>query len=129
VEAHGVLLPDEYDQIHEELEPFWGIHPLDLRYTEDEPADTFTVGKEASGPIQKLGVSSVDSANPEYRGDQHFGEILHILKDVEHHLPPFRAVFSPHDNPRMFWDRKMKDVLLVAASSGDRESTALCARN
>lgn len=25
-----VLLPDEYDQIYKDLEPFWGIHPDEL---------------------------------------------------------------------------------------------------
>jgi hypothetical protein len=65
-----------------------------------------------------LGVSSVDNAHPIQRG----GELLlDILKDVEHQLPPFRAVFSPHDNPVMFWDYDKKAALLTVSSSGDRK--------
>ncbi|KAG5220047.1 glycosyltransferase family protein [Salix suchowensis] len=49
VEEHNVMLPDEYDQIWRDLEPFWAMEPLDLqRLVEDEQAEveTYTIGRD-----------------------------------------------------------------------------------
>jgi hypothetical protein len=43
-----VLLPDEYDQIHDDLAPFWALAPQQLQQIEaawEGHRDTFTIGK------------------------------------------------------------------------------------
>ena len=51
---HNVQLPDEYDQIHHDLEPFWGVAPADLLKTQEElekKKDSYTLGKNEKGEI------------------------------------------------------------------------------
>lgn len=47
VKKHNVQLPDEYDQINRDIEPFWAVDPLVLvkiqKHWESRP-DSFTVG-------------------------------------------------------------------------------------
>ncbi|THU83175.1 hypothetical protein K435DRAFT_871552 [Dendrothele bispora CBS 962.96] len=54
VEKHGVLLPDEYDQINDDLEHFWGIDPdvlvaqtyeRETRNSQGGEEDRYTIGK------------------------------------------------------------------------------------
>ena len=45
-------------------------------------------------------------------------EILDLLKPIEHLLPPFRAIFSPHDNPNLLTDYYVKKAFLDAAKEG-----------
>ena len=45
-------------------------------------------------------------------------EVIDTLKDVQQWLPPFRAVFSPHDNPNMFTDWEVKSMMVRAAGAG-----------
>ncbi|KAF8184821.1 glycosyl transferase family 90-domain-containing protein [Pholiota molesta] len=41
--------------------------------------------------------------------------MIELLEDVDHLLPPFRAVFSPHDNPNLPTDYELKRQALRAA--------------
>ncbi|KAG6858802.1 hypothetical protein C0991_001924, partial [Blastosporella zonata] len=43
---------------------------------------------------------------------------MDILSDVEDSIPPFRAVFSPHDNPNLHTDWELKDQALKHAAAG-----------
>src|SRR5690606_31319995 len=48
VQKYQVQLPDEYDQIHRDLEPFFAFEPLMLQWIEYEwegHADSFTIGE------------------------------------------------------------------------------------
>ncbi|KAF5367754.1 hypothetical protein D9758_009860 [Tetrapyrgos nigripes] len=50
IQKHEVLLPDEYDQIHEDLEHYWGVDPVELaeealRKEKVVGVDTYTFGK------------------------------------------------------------------------------------
>ncbi|KAF5381740.1 hypothetical protein D9615_005399 [Tricholomella constricta] len=123
VEKHNVQLPDEYDQINRDLEPFWGYHPLDLQQLRDKQelhTDTFTLGKNATSEISVLRVSFAHSTN-NWKPEALLGgarSIMDILKDVQHELPPFRAVISPHDSPTLFSDYEVKKIALDAADRG-----------
>ncbi|GLB40974.1 putative lipopolysaccharide-modifying enzyme [Lyophyllum shimeji] len=124
VEKHNVQLPDEYDQIWRDLEPFWGFSPRDLQRIQKEQelhTDTFTLGKNETGDsVEVLKVSFARSTN-DWKPEDLLGgaeSIKQILKDVQHELPPFRAVISPHDNPTLFTDYEIKKTLLDAVDRG-----------
>ncbi|KAH0578976.1 hypothetical protein H2248_003152 [Termitomyces sp. 'cryptogamus'] len=122
VKEHDIKLPDEYDQIYKDLEPFWGYHPLDLQRLQDEQefhTDTFTLGTNETNQLEVLRVSFASGVNS-WNPDDLLGgarSIIEILKDVEQDLPPFRAVISPHDSPSLFSDYEVKKMALDAASS------------
>ncbi|KAG2140698.1 glycosyl transferase family 90-domain-containing protein [Suillus clintonianus] len=119
VVTHNVQLPDEYDEIYQDLEPFWGIDPLDLQTTREhlEAQDnTVVIGKSEQGSF----IEVLDYHLPEDSAERLLGRIDHVLQllqDVEEFLPPFRAVFSPHDNPSMLSDHGVKSMALDAAAA------------
>ncbi|GLB41254.1 putative glycosyltransferase family 90 protein [Lyophyllum shimeji] len=121
VEEHKVQLPDEYDQIYRDLEPYWGMNPKDLQEIQSEwegHADSWTIGKTADSPI-----SLVNSTLPRKERGQHdlatgAYQVMDLLKDVEEFIPPFRAVFSPHDNPNLHTDFELKSEALKHAAAG-----------
>lgn len=104
VEANNVQLPDEYDQIWRDIEPFWAHRPQDLRAlaydAEGNSApwwDSFTIGKIGKHAIGLVNVSLHEEQLQAHLKSAY--EMIDTLKPVEDQLPPFRAVFSPHDNP------------------------------
>ncbi|TFK68079.1 hypothetical protein BDN72DRAFT_798290 [Pluteus cervinus] len=123
VQKHDVQLPDEYDQIYHDLEPYWGMNPKDLHAIELEwegHEDSFTLGKTSpTSPLDMVNYSLPDRggntglalANPAY-------DVIDLLKEVEAKIPPFRAVFSPHDNPNLPTDWELKEMALKAAAAG-----------
>ncbi|KAG6853997.1 hypothetical protein C0991_011654 [Blastosporella zonata] len=122
VKENNVQLPDEYDQIYKDLEPFWGYHPLDLQQIQNQQelhTDTFTLGLNETNQLDVLRVSFASSANNynPYNLLSGARSIMEILKDVEKDLPSFRAVISPHDSPALFSDYQVKEMALDAASS------------
>ncbi|KAF8066691.1 glycosyl transferase family 90-domain-containing protein [Lyophyllum atratum] len=123
VEEHKVQLPDEYDQIWRDLEPFWGYRPLDLQQLQSKQelhTDTYTFGKNVTGDLGVLKYSFAPSTN-DWTPEALLGgakSIKEILKDVQDDLPPFRAVISPHDNPTLFSDYEVKKAALDAADRG-----------
>jgi len=121
VKDHNVQLPDEYDQIYVDLQPFWGIEPTDLRKIQHELEgryDTYTLGKAEGEPLHiitdKLPDDPVISESLLTGGY----EMIGLLEDVQHLLPPFRAVFSPHDSASIFIDHAAKSLALKAAANG-----------
>ncbi|KAG5635149.1 hypothetical protein H0H81_012270 [Sphagnurus paluster] len=129
VTAHNVQLPDEYDQIHRDLAPFWGYHPTylqQLQASEELRADSFTLGKNASsesgGRVAVLRTAFRDAhGSSEWNPEKFLGgaySIMEVLKEVEHDLPEFRAVVSPHDSPTLFADYEIKRAALDAADRG-----------
>jgi hypothetical protein len=119
MQEHNVQLPDEYDQIWHDIEPFWGLDPIELQRLQLEQEalpESFTIGKAGNAPIAVLNESL---SNPDLlRASQ---GILPLLKPVEKDIPPFRAVISPHDNPYAFFDYNVKQAALEAARSDKRE--------
>jgi hypothetical protein len=119
---HNVQLPDEYDRIYNDLEPFWGMNPVDLRRIQAElesERNSFTLAK-----AEDSGVALVAWALPEPGGDfaleNHLAkarEIADMLKNVSQFIPPFRAVLSSHDNPYVAVSWELKTQLLHAAAT------------
>ncbi|RDB30050.1 Beta-1,2-xylosyltransferase 1 [Hypsizygus marmoreus] len=121
VEENDVQLPDEYDQICKDLEPYWGMNPKDLQEIEREwegHADSYTIGKNAQGSIQLVNYTL--PGNEDVRSDLAGGafQIMELLEDVEEFIPPFRAVFSPHDNPNLHTDYELRTEALKHAAAG-----------
>lgn len=122
-ERNNVQLPDEYDRIYHDLEPFWGMDPVDLRRLQaqrESHRDSYTIGKAGSDTIG-LVATSLAPEGPDSPRKHHLGqaeEIMGILKEVSDYIPPFRAVFSPHDNPYLFTDWELKTQMLEAAAAG-----------
>ncbi|KAF8632883.1 hypothetical protein AX17_004729 [Amanita inopinata Kibby_2008] len=120
---HNVQLLDEYDSITRDLEPFWGVSPSDLRdiqAKQELTTDTFTIAKNASeNPTALARVSFSDPETWEQRALlRGLDEILALLEPVDHLLPNFRLIFSPHDNPNLLSDHAVKQAFLDAAREG-----------
>ncbi|KAG2151174.1 glycosyl transferase family 90-domain-containing protein [Suillus bovinus] len=119
VVAHNVQLPDEYDEIYQDLEPFWGIDPLDFQKNIEEleaQENTVVIAKtDKSSSVEVVGYRlPPDSVS---RLISRIDNVLQLLQDIKDDLPPFRAVFSPHDNPSMLSDYGVKSMALDAAAS------------
>ncbi|KAF7303773.1 hypothetical protein MIND_00606900 [Mycena indigotica] len=116
VREHAVELPDEYDQINDDLEPFWGLEPKDflaIRSELEAKIDSYTVGKSAT-----TGVHVVNTSFAPGKYDQLIKgsvAVVDLLRDVEDRLPPFRAVFSPHDSPNRLSDYFVEEAARRAA--------------
>lgn len=118
VQKHDVQLPDEYDQIYYDLEPFWGLEPsylLELQAEREFKQDTFTIGKNAEGKLDILQTSFQEGAYDQLIWIAN--KVLDILRDIEDDLPFFRATFTPHDGPNLMTDYVVKSTLLEAAST------------
>lgn len=120
VQEHNVQLPDEYDQIWHDIEPFWGFDPVEMRrlqLEQEAKPDSITIGKGENAPITILNETLRSSHLRRVLKD-----ILPLLKPIEEHIPPFRAVISPHDNPSRLFDYDLKQAALRAAKSNKCES-------
>ncbi|EIN13346.1 hypothetical protein PUNSTDRAFT_59402 [Punctularia strigosozonata HHB-11173 SS5] len=122
VETHDVLLPDEYDQIHEDLEPFWAIPPellQDIQYAWEAAPDTYTLGRY--GNWKGAGVTIVNDTlrdatfEKQIRGSR---EITALLKDVQEFIPPFRAVFSTADGPSLLSSWRLREEAKKTVQAG-----------
>ncbi|KAJ3781614.1 glycosyl transferase family 90-domain-containing protein [Lentinula aff. detonsa] len=118
IQKHDVQLPDEYDQIYHDLEPFWGLEPsylLELQAEREFKQDTYTIGKNAEGKLEILRTSFQEGAYDQLIVTAK--KVLDILRDIEDELPSFRATFTPHDGPNLMTDYVVKGTLLEAAST------------
>ncbi|KIK25676.1 glycosyltransferase family 90 protein [Pisolithus microcarpus 441] len=119
VVKHDVLLPDEYDEIYHDIEPYWGMHPEDLADAErglEERDDIIVVAKTPGNDKLEI-VHTTLKKNPS-AFIARISNILKLLEEVEHDLPPLRMSFSPHDNPNMLSDWRIKSMVMEAAKSG-----------
>ncbi|KAF8960655.1 glycosyl transferase family 90-domain-containing protein [Flammula alnicola] len=113
---HNVQLPDEYDQIYNDLEAFWGIEPADLIKIHQEAElkkDSYTVGKNETSEVEVVTYAFEEGRyNQLIVGSR---EIVKMLKQIQDYLPPFRIVLSPHDGPNRLTDYGVKTAALEAA--------------
>lgn len=120
VQEHNVQLPDEYDQIYRDLEPFWGMNPTDLQRIQrgwEAHVDSFTVGKDTFDEPISLKNHTFDDIGPNSLAKGAY-ELMDLLEEVQDSIPPFHAVFSPHDNPNLLTDRVFKNAAIRAAKEG-----------
>ena len=120
---HNVQLPDEYDRIYDDLEPFWGMHPLDLNKLRTEiesERDSYTLGKTKNSEVTMV-ASALPEPGPDSPTKNYIAqakEFADLLNQVSEFIPPFRAVFSPHDNPSRTTDWEVRTQALEAAAAG-----------
>ncbi|TFK70244.1 hypothetical protein BDN72DRAFT_766794 [Pluteus cervinus] len=119
--ANNVQLPDEYDQISEDLEPFWGLDPKELQRIEalyEANNDIYMMEKndDASMRIARVGGKNT-TAVEDKDIPQSARRMLALLHDVQHHLLPFKALFSTLDNPYIMKNHEFRQTLLDAAAS------------
>ncbi|PBK80584.1 hypothetical protein ARMGADRAFT_949531 [Armillaria gallica] len=120
VEKNNVQLPDEYDQIYRDLEPYWGVNPIDLNRIVKEwegHEDSFTLAKEDG---HRIGLVNYTIRNPDTHahvldGARMLGE---MLEDANEFLPPFRAVFHPHSKPEHVTDWELRRNMSEHARAG-----------
>ncbi len=122
-------LPDEYDQIYLDLEPYWGVSPGLLQQmaqeTEEVP-DTFTIGKaNGSDKITLLNLTPRNQQALEIILEQATAQI-ELIQDVSQWLPPFRATFTIHNRPIQLTNWRLKRAALDAASRGLGNFFSLC---
>ncbi|KAF8487547.1 hypothetical protein JB92DRAFT_3022176 [Gautieria morchelliformis] len=143
VKTHDVKLVDEYDSIHERLQPYWGVDPSVLRASQatwESHSGTFTIGKLPGEHTVKL----LNHTIPEgaQLGEERIQNQLELLKDVQEWLPEFRATFWMHDGPiqMVAWEVRSQakqaaergqyiDVKKVAASVTAKGWEAACPPN
>ncbi|EGN94295.1 glycosyltransferase family 90 protein [Serpula lacrymans var. lacrymans S7.3] len=119
VVENNVQLPDEYDQIYHDLEPFWGLDPLDLSaiLTQLEVDEgVITIGKHhPTDPITVFNTTLPE--NRQKLLTEMVSNVLEVVEGVQYDIPPFRAVFSPYDNPSMLSEYTVKAMALEAAAA------------
>ncbi|KIN94740.1 glycosyltransferase family 90 protein [Pisolithus tinctorius Marx 270] len=119
VVKYDVQLPDEYDEIYHDLEPYWGLDPADLAKSVEELAtwdDIFTVEKTSSNSGLVIVNATVPESNRVLR--DRIEAIIDLTKDFGSDLPPMRIQLSPRDDPRMHTDWRIRDMALSAARQG-----------
>lgn len=125
---HHILLPDEYDEIFEDIEPFMGINPQDLARNQQELEmrdGVVTVEKTDAQPRLEI-VHSTLPKDRERELQDTIRNIIAVVREVEHDLPPLRITFSPYDNPDMLSDWQIKTMALEAAANGTSMSAPYC---
>ncbi|KAF7312543.1 SPX domain-containing protein [Mycena indigotica] len=122
VVANRVQLPDEYDQIDRDLGPFYGVEPLDLQGIQTDweaHADSYTIGKDLiEEKLALLNFTLPENEAVRFELVKGAFQMIELLDEVEHELPAFRAVFSPHDNPNLVTDWELRKLALDAAKEG-----------
>lgn len=101
---YGVQLRDEYDSIHKQLQPFWGVNPAVLQTLQraaESQYDSFTIGKSRGSDKVELLNHTLDNQSIQHSGHSRLKDVLDMLDEIQQWLPEFRATFSMHDNPRV----------------------------
>lgn len=121
VQENKVQLPDEYDVIHERLEPFWGVRPLDIRkimadWEDNSDVPVMVFGKVANKPIRILKNGMPEAEAQTFA--QGLQDRLNLLLDIEDDLPEFRVIISPGDTPNLLGDYELLEEARQAARKG-----------
>ncbi|KAJ9094728.1 hypothetical protein QFC21_005886 [Naganishia friedmannii] len=123
VQENNVQLPDEYDQINRDLEPFRGMWPAYLHSLQPEWEDMpGTYVLECNAPEKPgchLAKTTFSEAGEERVGVERAHEQLGLLKDIEEHLPRLRVTFSGHDGPAQMVGHEYRSSLEDAAEMGE----------
>ena len=115
---NNVQLPDEYDQIYNDLESFWGIEPSDLIQIQKEgelKQDTYTIGKNDEGEVEVLIHMFRDGTYDQFIAGSR--AILDLFKPIQEYLPPFRMTLWPDDRPNLLTDYGVDTAAREAADS------------
>ena len=92
---------------------------LKLQAEQETKPDSFTIAKNDTHDSQLVRKAFSDPDTWEQRALlRGLDEIVDLLLPVEDALPPYRAIFSPHDNPNLLSDYNVKKATLDAAAAG-----------
>ncbi|KAG8865280.1 Glycosyltransferase Family 90 domain containing protein [Tulasnella sp. 330] len=110
VQIHEVQLPDEYDQIFHDIEPFWGMDPAHVIeqqqiWEHDDRVGSYTIAVEdgqvyLANDTMKEGEAKIGSTRANGQVD--------ILREVAPWLPDLRATYTAHDVPFQFLGYDMR---------------------
>lgn len=127
---HEVQLPDEYDQIFRDIEPFWGMRPAHVIkqqqiWEHDKQVGSYTIAVEdgevfLAGHTMKESESVVGSARAQGQ--------LDLLREVQAWLPNLRATYTSHDVPFQFVGHDMKSEAREMAAINECEPDCLRCR-
>jgi hypothetical protein len=111
----STLIIDEYDQIHNDLQPFYSVSPGELRRLTWEIASN--QWNEASGIHVKDGVASVqDNVIPTHRWM--LEGVAELINKFAVHLPDMDLVFNINDEPRVVAPHdKLEEYRRIGAQS------------
>jgi hypothetical protein len=118
-QEHNVKLPDEYDTIAHDLEPFWGLKPSLLREIQadlEREKDSYTIGNNLPGGNVTILTYALNKGS-EKQLLARSTKMIKLFEPILHHLPSFRLTILPHDAPNRLTDYGMMQALLEAASS------------
>ncbi|KAG8904911.1 Glycosyltransferase Family 90 domain containing protein [Tulasnella sp. 403] len=118
VTTHNVPIPDEYDRIHHDLQPFWGIDPSELQKSQsgmESTNGTFTIAS-SNGKVSLI-TPTLETGNAD--SDLDFNSRakaqLDLLLEVQASLPDFRATFRADDQPGQFVSHDLRTKAIDAA--------------
>ncbi|WWC93159.1 uncharacterized protein L201_008127 [Kwoniella dendrophila CBS 6074] len=111
VVENNVPLPDEYDQIHRDLAPFYSVSPGKLNHRLEEASrslNTFTL-EVKNGEVNSY--HSYDHRRVE-SGEERPKHQVALIQPIAHHLPDMKIVISVHDTPlnMISWQHRMELV-------------------
>ncbi|GAA5953962.1 hypothetical protein JCM21900_003066 [Sporobolomyces salmonicolor] len=112
VKANRIILTDEYDQIHRDLEPFWALEPSDLahrvRVMQDRD-ETFTI-RVTAGKVTEVGEQAF------LRRAKDLGD---LISRFSAHVPDVNLTFTRHDQPACQLDWFHKERMIELAQMGE----------
>ncbi|GAA5908906.1 hypothetical protein JCM6882_005480 [Rhodosporidiobolus microsporus] len=110
--ANRVVLTDEYDQIHRDLEPFWALEPGDLAHRVEVMQD-----REESFTIQ------VKEGKVSETGEQAFlaraKDLGDLIRRFSQFVPDVNLTFTRHDQPACQLDWAVRDRMTELAQQGE----------
>jgi len=126
VVKHKVQLPDEYDQIYRDIEPFWALRPSDIKArqeTWETFPGTYTISNE-DGFIY-LALHTMPEGDEDV-AETRASDQIKLLREVQQWLPDFRATFTAHDVPYQFIGHDQLSEAREAAGMGECRHFAFC---
>ncbi|KPV74647.1 glycosyltransferase family 90 protein [Rhodotorula graminis WP1] len=114
--ANRVILVDEYDQIHRDLEPFWALEPQDLAHrvrVMQERDETFTI-QVTDGKVAEVGEQAF------LRRAKDLGDLIRRFSD---YVPDVNLTFTRHDQPACQLDYYHRDRMVELAQLGECAGT------
>ncbi|EIW72778.1 hypothetical protein TREMEDRAFT_26330 [Tremella mesenterica DSM 1558] len=133
VKKHNVQLPDEYDQIYDDIEPFFALTAERIKESVKiakakqgiytivcQKVETATGrSSECSYNLKEEGMHSDGQRIPRQRAEAQ----LSLLKDVESELEEVEAIFYSHDGPFHIVDDEHLTQDIVGAYGADNDQT------
>ncbi|KAG8949524.1 Glycosyltransferase Family 90 domain containing protein [Tulasnella sp. 424] len=126
VQQHKVPLPDEYDRIYHDIEPFWAIDPAELAKSQsalERQGGTFTIISHDGKVTAQVQHPPSESGEAEHIIREHEFKMraegqAELLKTVQEWLPNFRATFGNDKLPSQFVTNRMRESAVRAARQG-----------